>query len=174
VQRDERVIGRHRSIERALHAAEPIVVRLQAVERELDREELEPRFLQHVFERRHRPVEHRPVGRHVDLADAVVADEGAADLGKFLADERLATRQVQVLDRPEALGQPADLVHRQVVLPVQVAPVEAVLARLVARRVDEEDQERRRPRPVARGEGTAHETEMAPYAAQGVHRRPQG
>ena len=70
-------------------------------------------------------------------------DELAADFAEFRAQERLAAREVQVLDAAQRAREGEDLVLGQVVAPVQVAPVEAVLAFLIADRVDEQNQERR-------------------------------
>ena len=92
------------------------------------------------------PVGEVAVGRHVDLPRPVVLDELQADLGELLPQERLAAREIEVLDRAEVARERADLVEREVVAAVEVPPVEAVLAGQIADRVDEQDQERRRLR----------------------------
>ena len=92
------------------------------------------------------PLRERAVGGHVDLADPVVPDELAADLAELRPEERLAPGEVEVLDPAERARQRDDLVDGEVILAVQVAPVEAVLAFLIADRIDKEDQERRRRR----------------------------
>ena len=95
-------------------------------------------------ELRLRAVGEEPAGGHVDLPDAVVADEQVADVREVGTQERLSAGEVQVLDRPQLAREGLELVEGQVVAAVQAPPVEAVLAGEVADRVDEEDQERRR------------------------------
>src|SRR5271157_180815 len=144
---DQGVVGLDRFGEATALAAEPIVKLGHAVERMLYDEEVEALLLEDLADVPYRPLRERAVGGHVNLADTVVPDELLANLGEFRPEERLAPREVEVLDPAERSGQPDDLVQREVILAVQVAPVEAVLALLIADRIDKEDEERRRRRP---------------------------
>jgi len=56
---------------------------------------------------------------------------------------RLASREVEILDRAELFRERHDLLEGEVGPLVELLPVEAVLALHVAQRVDEEDDERR-------------------------------
>src|SRR5690349_1699262 len=156
LQRGQRVVGLHRLAKRIGRLAELVVKGGHAVERDLDREQLQAALLQHAAQHPHGLVREPGVGRDVDLLDPVPAYELPADRGEFLAQERLAAGQVEILDRPEILGERDDLLERQIIALVELLPVEAVLATRVADRIYEEDQERRaghvRQREVLPGE----------------------
>jgi hypothetical protein len=89
------------------------------------------------------PVGEIAVTGNVDLPYAVMADELAADLAELLAQERLAARQIEDFDLAHGLGQGQQFVDGQVIFAIQALPVEAVLAFLVAKGIDEENQQRR-------------------------------
>jgi hypothetical protein len=140
---DEGVVGLHRLAERILRHPERVVELGHAVERQLDHEQIELLLFEDAVDGGHALVGVVAVRWHVDLPHAVRADELADDLGEFLAEERLAARQVEVLDLAKVVGQLEDLVLRQVVPLVERGPVETVLALHVADRIDEEHEERR-------------------------------
>jgi hypothetical protein len=137
------------------------------VERDFRDEHIECRFFEHVRDGRDGLVRVVAVRRDVDLLDGIGPDEFAANLREFLAEERLATREVQVFDRAEAVRQLEDLVLRQVIALVEARPVEAVLALHVADAVDEENEEgRARPIEVR----VAREPQVARNSADEIQR----
>ena len=159
------IVGFHRLLERLLVAAKRVVVLGRAIQRQLADEEPELRPFEHRPDGRDCPLGEVAVGRHVYLPRAVLFDELAAHGGEFLAEERLAARQVQVLYRSEVLRERDDLVEREVVPLVEVLPVKAVLAGQVADGVDEQDQERRRLRRL-RADGLQGQTNVASDAGR--------
>ena len=140
LQLGECLAGLHGAGEGVLHAAESVVIFGHAVEREFDGEELEGGFAEDLFDGGDGAVREAAVSGDVDLANAVVADEKAADFGEFLAEKGFAAGEVEVLHSAELLRETAKFVDGEIVFPVQVPPVEAVFAGLVADRVDEENQ----------------------------------
>ncbi len=72
------------------------------------------------------------VSGYVDLFDAVLLDELAADGGEFLAKKGLTTGKVEVFNPAEFLRKRYDLVERQIVGLVELLPVKAMLAFHVA------------------------------------------
>ena len=139
LQLREGVVGLHRAIERRLRAAELVVVLARAVERQLADEKPELRIREQIADGGDGLLRVPPVGRDVDLARAVVFEEQPHDLGELTPKERLASRQVERLDRPEVGREPGDLVKGQIVALIEIFPIEAVLAFQIADRVDEQD-----------------------------------
>jgi hypothetical protein len=120
-----------------------IVVVAGAVERQLADEKPQVLVLQNGTDRFDRFLRVPSVGRYVNLPRAVVAHEHRHDLGELLAQERLSTRQVQVVHRAQIARQRLDLRKREVVALIQALPIEAMLALEIADGVDEQDQEGR-------------------------------
>ena len=108
------------------------------------------------------------IGRNIDLADLVVADELAADLAELRPQERFAAGEIEILDPAERSRKSEELLCRQIVTPVEVLPVETVLALLIADRVDEQDQERRAGQIPIILQGNSR---MTYRAAKDIHKR---
>jgi hypothetical protein len=134
LQLGKRVIRFHRAVERPFGATKSVVILASPVQRELADEEPQTRVGEHIAKRPHRIRCIPAAGRHVHLAGAVVLDELMDDGSEFAPQERLAACELQVLDRAEIVRQSDNLLVREVVTPVQVLPIEAVLAGEIATR----------------------------------------
>lgn len=145
----ELVVSLHRFLEGLRVAAELVVEILSAVQRKLDREVFQTRLIrQNVIEGSDGTVREVAACRAINLFYPVVAYERSADFRVFLADERLAAAEVQILDRSEIARQFQYLIEREIVALIEVPPIETVLAREVADGGDEKDQEGRTGRIV--------------------------
>src|SRR5271167_2496969 len=125
-------------------AAEAVAVLGHAVDGKFTDEELEALFLEDAVQRFDGALGEVSIGGHIDLLDAVVLDEEAADFGELRAQKGFAAGEIQVLNASQIAGESEDLVHRQVIALIEVSPVETVLAGQVADGVDEQNQKRRR------------------------------
>lgn len=84
------------------------------------------------------PVLKEPVGGKIDPSDAVVSRKGFDDFREILSHEGLAPGDPQISDRGHGLGDSLDLFQGEITALVQLLPVEAVAAFLIADRGHEE------------------------------------
>jgi hypothetical protein len=71
-----------------------------------------------------------------------MANELPTDFTKFPAQKGLPARKAQVLDTTKGTRKGKEFIFREVILPIEVAPVKAMVALHVADGIDEQDQER--------------------------------
>ena len=108
---DQRVIGFHRLPEGVLRLSKLVVELGHSIQGELDGKDLQGALLQDPAQGGDCALGEVSIGGYVDLFHAVVADELPADGGELLSEERLASGEVEVLDRAQLFGEGHDLLQ---------------------------------------------------------------
>jgi hypothetical protein len=161
-------IGLDQLLELLWVASEAVVILRHAVDRELTHKEFKALFFEYVLERIDGAVGEVSVRRHIDLLHAVILDEKPADLGELGTEKGFPTRQIQILDSAQLLRQRKNLLNLQIIAPVEIPPIEAMLTCQVTDRVNEQDQEWRRGR-MRKCQVLPRQPGMPGYTIEGFH-----